>query len=91
MTPLNMRGVHAAIFNATHWGIEVVGNFDVVPWDENQTAFTVGAAAALLTWQMLPATYDTIRGHRETGSQKTCPGKMVDMNRVRNLIHEAMQ
>lgn len=86
MTPLNVRGIHAGRFNATHWGIEVVGNFDVAPWDFAQTATTTNAAAILLRWRNLPADYSTIRGHRETGSPKTCPGRMVDMNAVRVLI-----
>lgn len=90
MTPLNVRGIHAGRFNATHWGIEIVGDFDGKPWDTAQTTFAVETSAALLTWQMLPANYATIRGHRETGSPKTCPGKMVDMNAVRTLISEAM-
>lgn len=91
MTPLNLRGVHAASCNATHWGIEVVGNFDVSPWSAAQTAATIGATAALMSWQMLPVNYETVRGHRETGSPKTCPGRMINMHHVRNLVVEAMQ
>ena len=90
MTPLNVRGIHAGRFNATHWGIEVVGNFDLRPWDSAQTEYTTQTAAALLGWRSLPADYNTIRGHRETGSPKTCPGRMVDMNHVRSLIAGAM-
>jgi len=86
MTPLNMRGIHAGRFNSTHWGIEVVGNFDAVPWNEAQRQTTIHAAADLLRWRSLPANYDTIRGHRETGTPKTCPGRMVDMNIVRQQI-----
>ena len=90
MTPLNVRGIHAGRFNSSHWGIEVVGNFDLAPWNQEQTATTVNAAAALLLWRNLPANYATIRGHRETGSPKTCPGRMVDMNTVRTLIQGAI-
>jgi len=90
MTPLNMRGIHALRFNATHWGIEVVGDFDEMPWSAAQSEYTTQSAAALLKWRKIPANYNTIRGHRETGSKKTCPGKMVDMNRVRTLIAGAM-
>jgi hypothetical protein len=83
MTPLNMRGIHAGRYNTTHWGIEVVGNYDVQPWGELTHDLVLGAAGALLQWQKIPATYNTVKGHRETGSPKTCPGKLVNMDSFR--------
>ena len=83
MTPLNLRGIHAGRYNTTHWGIEVVGNYDVQPWGKETNDLTLGAAAALMQWQTIPATYNTVRGHRETGSPKTCPGRMVNMDSFR--------
>ena len=83
MTPLNMRGIHAGRYNTTHWGIEVVGNYDAQPWGTETHDLVLGAAGALLQWQKIPATYNTVKGHRETGSPKTCPGKLVNMDSFR--------
>jgi len=89
MTPLNLQGVHARIYNSTHWGIEVVGNYDEVPWSIETKELVHGATLALLNWKKIAVSRESLLGHRETGSPKSCPGKKIDMDIVR--LNIAMQ
>lgn len=86
MTPLNMRGIHAGRYNATCYGIEVVGNYDAQPWALETKTLVLGAAGALCNWRGITPTYNSIRGHRETGSPKTCPGKAINMDTFRQEL-----
>ena len=84
MTPLNMQGIHATTANRWAWGIEVVGNYDITPWSPATRAMVQGAVLALCAWRGITISRQTLIGHREVPSPKTCPGKMVDMNEVRS-------
>jgi hypothetical protein len=85
MTPLNLQGVHAAAFNSTHWGLEVVGAFDRLPWDPGTAGLVLGATAALLDWAGLET--GSVNAHRDDpGTSKGCPGAMVDMAAVRRGV-----
>lgn len=84
LTPLNLRGNHAVSFNATHWGWEVVGDFDHAPWSAPLAELVEGAAAAALRWLNLPVSARTINGHRDDPlTTKTCPGRAIDLSEVR--------
>lgn len=83
LTPLNERGIHAGPANATHWGIEVVGDYDAHPWPPLLAELVSATAAALLRWRGLTVTPATLKGHRECGSPKTCPGRAIDLDAVR--------
>jgi hypothetical protein len=83
-TPVTTPGTHAGTYNRLFWGIEVVGNYDVKPWSTPTAEAAFGAATALLRWKGITTIgMGSVRGHRETGSSKTCPGKQINMDAVR--------
>lgn len=83
MTPLNLTGTHAGAWNRTHWGIEVVGNYDTAPWPGATRALVYRTVLALCAWRGIVVNRQSIIGHRETGSKKSCPGACIDMDIVR--------
>lgn len=89
MTPLNLPGIHAGSANRWAWGIEVVGNYDVAPWTPAMTDMVKGATLALMNWRSIAVSRSTLIGHREVPSPKTCPGKMIDMDRVRIIFAQS--
>lgn len=91
MTPLNIQGIHAKAWNRTHWGIEVVGNYDIAPWPDQTKQLVYDTIATLCTWKGITVTKESILGHRETGSPKTCPGTKIDMNTVRGDLTHLMR
>lgn len=86
LTPLNMQGVHAGVCNAHTWGIEVVGDYNVNPWDAQTRDLVVGAAAELLKWRSIAVSPTSVKGHRDCNSPKTCPGTAINLNDVRQWI-----
>ena len=82
MTPFDQKGIHAASFNNTHIGIEVLGNYD---------RDSVVTGRGLLCWQTalkcvdllferlaIPPTASNILFHRDDPkTDKTCPGTLV--------------
>ena len=89
LTPLNMQGVHGSRCNSNRWGIEVVGNFDLKPWPKALADIVIGSIAVLLQWRGLKA--DTINGHRDCGSSKTCPGSAISLPAVQAAVRKRMQ
>ena len=84
MTALNETGIHAGYtWNRKSWGIEVVGNFDLKPWSPEQQELVYGVTLSLLRWRGIVPSINSVIGHREAPSKKTCPGSRVDMNKVR--------
>lgn len=91
MTPLAHAGIHATICNKQYWGVEVVGNYDDHYWSSQTEYRVLGVAAALLRKaKATSVTLDTLRGHRECNSPKTCPGKAINMNAVRDKVRKLM-
>lgn len=90
MTPLNMVGIHAGVCNPTTWGIEVVGDYDNQPWSDGTRQLVVGAIAALMEWRRLSVTPNSLKGHRDCNSPKSCPGKAINMAVVRQWVLDAM-
>jgi hypothetical protein len=94
MTHVTKRGVHAASFNSTTIGIEVLGNYDTENPHEGRglACWKMGAAAAraVLDWANIQPNAQTVLFHRQcrqTG--KTCPGRKVLKDFVLDLIQEA--
>lgn len=83
-TPLAVPGVHAGACNSSHIGIEIVGDYDVAPWPKPVADLVYSVVVSLARWGKIPANH--VHGHRECHSQKTCPGKAIDMNRVRTEV-----
>jgi len=85
LSPLNVRGIHAASFNATHWGVEMLGDYNVSHPPADTLALACGAAAALLDWRGLPTS--AVNGHRDDPkTDKNCPGRNVDLPTLRRGI-----
>lgn len=91
LTPINTPGTHAGAWNSTHWGIEVVGNYDNVEWATNTKELVISTAATLLAWRGISFKTATVLGHRETGSKKSCPGRKIDMYDIRSLIKQQLE
>lgn len=90
LTALNEQGVHAGAYNHTHWGIEVVGDFDHAPWPPLLAETVYSTAAILLRWRSLRPSLASVRGHRECNSPKTCPGTAINMDAVRRELVKRM-
>ena len=83
-TPVTTSGIHAGTCNATHFGIEVVGNYDIAPWSAGMRKLIYSVADALMDWTGVGAVNEwTVRGHRECLPNKSCPGNQINMERVR--------
>lgn len=85
--PLTKRGTHSPNYNATHYGIEVVGDFNVDTWDGGRRDLTVQAVAAICSVRgfdprQLKMHYDDPAGHQD------CPGRF--MREARGAIINAV-
>lgn len=89
LTPLTQPGVHAGPCNTTHWGVEVVGDYDTQPWPPAVAELTIGVLAALLRWRGLDVSPNTLRGHRDCMDTR-CPGRAIDLNAVRSAVARAL-
>jgi hypothetical protein len=81
-----MVGIHAGSANRWAWGIEVVGNYNVAPWSPAMMDMVKGATLALMNWRGIAVSRQTLIGHREVPSSKTCPGSMINMDKVRAIF-----
>lgn len=91
--PLTKRGTHAVSFNATGWGIEMLGDYDCEdPWSGrglNVLSLTAEVAAILLKKIGKDAT--AIRFHRDDPkTKKTCPGMLVEKPRFVAMVAAAL-
>lgn len=78
---LDRRGVHAASFNARSWGLEMLGNYDLEPFDSGRGASVRALAiqTVALLCERIGAPAHSVRFHREDPkTNKTCPGTGVD-------------
>lgn len=90
MSSLERRGVHAKSFNATHIGLEVLGDYDAVdpqldPRGKDCWGIAVQTTAILLT--AMGKTSGATNFHRDdprTG--KTCPGKKFNKEAFVNAV-----
>ncbi|MFC7686867.1 peptidoglycan recognition family protein [Ureibacillus sp. GCM10028918] len=83
-------GAHAYGYNRTSIGICMTGDFDMeVPTNEQWTSFLWLSNYMLKLYNIQP---DQVLGHRELkGVQKSCPGKLIDMDEVRSQVMEFMK
>lgn len=90
LTALNERGIHAGHpANLRHWGIEVVGDYDKEPWSIPLHDLVEGTTLALLDWRGIAVGSDSLKGHREWGSPKSCPGRAINMDIIRRDFAQA--
>jgi len=84
-----MIGAHALGYNRKSIGIACEGHGDT-------EMFTLPQLLALLRLcddvsRRYAISPDKVIGHRETGSRKTCPGTLIDMDAFRGLLFEHMR
>ena len=70
--------------NRDSLGLCVVGKFDHAPPDHHLYHYVIGVLAGLALLYHIPVA--NIRGHREFEINKTCPGKMWNMDGVRASV-----
>jgi len=87
-TPLSHTGVHAGDCNASMIGLEIVGNFDKVPWDIGLRERVYALLILLLHW--MGKDERAVKGHRECLPNKSCPGKAIDMTSVRTQLRDRL-
>lgn len=78
-TPLWMRGTHSPSFNATMWGVEIVGDYSKEFLPALLLDNTVQTAACLYAMQGHEPTPQSLRFHGEDPrtSHKECPGQHI--------------
>lgn len=87
-TPLATTGIHAGTCNSSHIGIEVIGAYDREPWPFEVAELVYTTCVTLMRWaKITPA---QVQGHRECLNNKTCPGRAIDMNAVRNELRRRL-
>jgi hypothetical protein len=95
-TPLYTVGVHGVMCN-NKWGIEVVGDYNRVPWSPGTDHMVIGATAILAKKARMnplaktPSGHYVIEGHRDCNSPKTCPGSAISMTVVRQNVARTMK
>lgn len=88
-TPITQQGTHAGPCNSLGVGVEVVWNGDEAPFPADLNLFVLGVFEALAKWSDVPAS--KVRGHRECGSPKTCPGSKVNVNTFRSQLADRLK
>ena len=88
-------GAHVGGFNLQSLGLCVSGHGDFAPWNDAQVAEVLRKCAQWCGMYRIPASH--VIGHRETDDfggppvAKTCPGKLVDMNKIRAALAERLR
>jgi N-acetylmuramoyl-L-alanine amidase len=84
--PEHEQGAHCLDMgmNSKSIGICFEGHGNYEPWTTEQIQTWQVVANHLMQKYSIPIT--NILGHRETGAKKDCPGKLIDMTKVRNEL-----
>jgi len=95
MSSLEERGIHAKSFNATHIGIEVLGDYDIADDPHSgrgKLCWNTAADCVSLLLEKMKMNPSVINGHRDDPkTSKTCPGKKVDLDWFRSLLVDDRQ
>ncbi len=83
-SPMRKNGIHAGRLNDLSVGIEVVGDYDLKPWEGNTKRNTLGAIKVLQ--QRLSIPQSEIYFHRDV-SGKTCPGTAITKDWLFNELN----
>ena len=92
-TPLSRKGVHATSFNATRFGIEMLGDFDGKDFDDPRGKASIenGQWAAAVLIKELEISKARINFHRhDPKTDKTCPGKRIDFTDFEKAVHSKL-
>lgn len=89
-------GAHAVGFNEHSLGLCVSGHGDYLPWNDAQLkAVLVQCCNWIRKYPRIEV--DNVIGHRETDEHggppvfKTCPGNLIDMNHIRELVRHRLE
>ena len=87
---IDTEGAHAKGYNRDTIGICLTGNFETRPVPDDRWLSLVSMCAALCRRYGLSAA--DVRGHRELpGAATLCPGKYIDMDRLRREVSERLR
>jgi hypothetical protein len=94
MTPPNVQGIHAASFNASSIGFEMLGNYDIEDPKNGRglevCKTTAAAALVVLDWLKLKPSTTTVLFHRDDPkTNKTCPGTKISKAWFLSLMTQA--
>ena len=78
----NVTGAHCRGFNKKSIGICMVGNFDIDPPPAKQVKVLI----KLIAYLMKTYSITVLLGHCELNLLKSCPGKMFDMDKLRDDV-----
>jgi lysozyme len=78
-TPLWDKGLHSPSWNSTHFGVELVGNFEVEQIPDTMKTMAISAIKSLYRLVGKTPTDDNFHFHKEDPktTHKTCPGPNV--------------
>lgn len=90
LTPISEHGVHARSFNATHLGIEVLGNYDKESPFEGRGAKCWENATLAASILMAEGGLSSYNFHRDDPkSDKSCPGTRITKAMVKEWLDKA--
>lgn len=83
----DVKGAHCRDMgmNSKSLGICLEGHHNHEEWTPQQNETFYILIKSLLDKYSIPV--ENVLGHRETGANKDCPGKLVDMDEVRNKLN----
>lgn len=86
----SVKGAHCVDMgmNSKSIGICFEGHGDFQPWTLGQRSGFVMLADYILDKYNIPIA--NVLGHREAGAKKTCPGNLIDMDAVRDLLDRSL-
>jgi hypothetical protein len=84
----NETGAHCPGYNNRSLGICFSGNMQYHTWTEEQTEKGIILIADLARRYGIPI--QNILGHNEAGIKTACPGKLVSMYNLRNLVSDML-
>src|SRR5688500_741086 len=87
MNNLLLKGIHTNEANNFAIGVEVVGNYDRVTWQEPIYSYAVDTIQMLQKWGGLQQ-HDIVL-HRTYNPIKTCPGKMITFDWIMAQLDKA--
>jgi N-acetylmuramoyl-L-alanine amidase len=92
--PLWLQGTHSPSYNATFWGVELVGAFDSEPFPDAMRKAATEAAAGLYAMLGHEPDGDSFHFHKEDPrtAHRNCPGKNVGgkpawVSAIRGAMH----
>ena len=84
----NRTGAHARGHNHDSLGICFIGNYNLIP--PKKAMLETGAKVIALWLKLFDLSIDDIYSHHNLNINKSCPGKMFDMEHLKLLVEKSM-